>query len=151
MPLNGASIARASALWGFLPAAASPSARHSLNALGQFVFRASYRDPATKVYYAGIFRGSGLSVNELLLSQTEPVAELPPGLYDVDGSRFGIDDSGTAYYAVTVPGQTRPRSNKYSGGDPSKKPEPGSRERVWVGGYTRADGTKVAGHYRATA
>jgi len=53
--------------------------------------------------------------------------------------------------SVTVPGQTRPRSNKYSGGDPSKKPEPGSRERVWVGGYTRADGTKVAGHYRATA
>ena len=52
--------------------------------------------------------------------------------------------------SVTVPGKTRPRSNKYSGGDPGKKPEPGSRERVWVGGYTRADGTKVAGHYRAT-
>ena len=33
-------------------------------------------------------------MNELLLSQTEPVAELPPGLYDVDGSRFGIDDNG---------------------------------------------------------
>ena len=50
---------------------------------------------------------------------------------------------------VTVPGKSRPRSNKYSGGDAGKRPAPGSRERVWVGGYTRADGTQVKGHYRA--
>jgi hypothetical protein len=53
--------------------------------------------------------------------------------------------------SVTVPGKSRPRSNKYSGGDSGKKPAPGSREKVWVGGYTRADGSKVKGHYRATA
>ena len=52
--------------------------------------------------------------------------------------------------SVTVPGKSRPRSNKYSGGDSSKKPAPGSRERVWVGGYRRADGSKVSGYYRAT-
>jgi hypothetical protein len=52
--------------------------------------------------------------------------------------------------SVTVKGQSRPRSNKYSGGDSSEKPAPGSRERVWVGGYTRADGSKVSGYYRAT-
>jgi len=43
----------------------------------------------------------------------------------------------------------RPRSNKYSKSDTSKKRGPGSRTRVWVGGYTRADGSKVHGHYRA--
>jgi hypothetical protein len=53
--------------------------------------------------------------------------------------------------SVTVPGKSRPRSNKYSGGDTKKAPPPGSREKVWVGGYTRADGSKVKGHYRATA
>lgn len=53
--------------------------------------------------------------------------------------------------SVSTPGKTRPRSNKYSGGDSGKKPAPGTRERVWVGGYTRADGTKVNGYYRATA
>jgi hypothetical protein len=52
--------------------------------------------------------------------------------------------------SVSQPGKSRPRSNKYSGGDKSKRPAPGSRERVWVGGYTRADGSKVAGYYRAT-
>jgi hypothetical protein len=40
----------------------------------------------------------------------------------------------------------RAKSNKYSGGDSSRKPDPGIRERVWVGGYTLQDGTKVAGH-----
>ncbi len=53
--------------------------------------------------------------------------------------------------SVTVPGKDRPRSNKYSGGDADAKPAPGSRVRVWVGGYTKADGTKIEGHYRATA
>jgi len=52
--------------------------------------------------------------------------------------------------SVRVEGKSRPRSNKYSGGDSSRKPEPGTRERVWVGGYTKKDGTKVAGYYRAT-
>ena len=52
--------------------------------------------------------------------------------------------------SVSAAGKSRPRSNKYSGGDPGKKPAPGSRKQVWVGGYTRADGTKVGGHYRAT-
>jgi hypothetical protein len=42
------------------------------------------------------------------------------------------------------------RSNKYSGGDSHKRPAPGSRDRLWVGGYTRADGSKVKGHYRAS-
>lgn len=44
----------------------------------------------------------------------------------------------------------RSSSNKYSGGDTTRRPAPGSRSRVWVGGYTRSDGTKVSGHYRAT-
>ncbi|QEG26101.1 hypothetical protein GobsT_08360 [Gemmata obscuriglobus] len=53
--------------------------------------------------------------------------------------------------SVSVPGKSRPRSNKYSGGDADQRPAPGARQQVWVGGYTRADGTKVEGHYRATA
>jgi hypothetical protein len=52
--------------------------------------------------------------------------------------------------SVTVSGKERPRSNKYSKSDKDKKPAPGSRERVWVGGYVREDGTKVNGHYRST-
>jgi hypothetical protein len=53
--------------------------------------------------------------------------------------------------SVKVAGKTKPRSNKYSGGDSGKKPSPGSRQQVWVGGYTRTDGTKIKGYYRATA
>ena len=41
----------------------------------------------------------------------------------------------------------RPRSNKYSRSDSSKQPE-ADRSRVWVGGYERADGTRVSGYYR---
>ena len=52
---------------------------------------------------------------------------------------------------VHVKGRSRPRSNKYSGSDRSRKPLPHSRTRVWVGGYVRSDGTKVSGHYRSTA
>ena len=52
--------------------------------------------------------------------------------------------------SVSVRGKSRPRTNKYSGGDTSKRPAAGSRDRVWVGGYTRADGSKVSGYYRAT-
>ena len=47
--------------------------------------------------------------------------------------------------------RSRPRSNKYSKSDTSRKREAGSRARVWVGGYTRADGSKVHGHYRGTS
>jgi len=45
----------------------------------------------------------------------------------------------------------RARSNKYSKSDTSRRPEPGTRSRVWVGGYTRNDGTRVEGHYRNIA
>ena len=51
--------------------------------------------------------------------------------------------------SVSHASRSRPRSNKYSGGD-SKRSSPSSRDRVWVGGYTRADGSKVKGHYRGT-
>ena len=44
--------------------------------------------------------------------------------------------------SVTTRGKSRPRSNKYSGGDSGKRPAPGSRDRVWVGGYTRATGAR---------
>lgn len=45
---------------------------------------------------------------------------------------------------------TRSRSNKYSASDADRKPDPGSRERIWVGGYTRANGSQVEGYYRST-
>ena len=53
--------------------------------------------------------------------------------------------------SVSTRGAARPRSNKYSKSDTTTRPEAGSRSRVWVGGYTREDGTRVAGHYRASA
>lgn len=42
------------------------------------------------------------------------------------------------------------KSNKYSGSDSThdRRPAPHRRSRVWIGGYTRADGTRVKGHYR---
>jgi hypothetical protein len=52
--------------------------------------------------------------------------------------------------SVTTKGKARPRSNKYSGGDSKPAPAAGSRSRIWVGGYTKADGTKVNGYYRST-
>lgn len=45
-------------------------------------------------------------------------------------------------------GQARPKSNKYAKADTDQKPQAGARSRVWVGGYTRADGVKVEGYYR---
>lgn len=39
------------------------------------------------------------------------------------------------------------RSNKYSGGDSSKKPKPGTRQKAWVGGHKR-NGKPVKGHFR---
>ena len=52
--------------------------------------------------------------------------------------------------SVSMAGKSKPRSNKYSRSDSSKKPASGSRDQVWVGGYTRADGTRIKGHYRCT-
>jgi hypothetical protein len=52
--------------------------------------------------------------------------------------------------SVNKASASRPRSNKYSGGDSGTKPGKGDRSRVWVGGYTKQDGTKVEGYYRST-
>jgi len=52
--------------------------------------------------------------------------------------------------SVTVPGRERPRSNKYSHSDQSRRPAPHTRKQVWVAAYTRSDGRHVEGHYRAT-
>jgi hypothetical protein len=52
--------------------------------------------------------------------------------------------------SVSVRGRNRPRSNKYSHLDQSKRPRAGERSRIWVGGYVRSDGQKVAGYYRST-
>jgi len=44
----------------------------------------------------------------------------------------------------------RTTGRKYSGGDAqSSPPSAGSREKVWVSGYTRADGKKIEGYFRA--
>jgi hypothetical protein len=53
--------------------------------------------------------------------------------------------------SVTAKGKSRPRSNKYAGSDQDTRPAAHTRGRVWVGGYTREDGTKVHGYYRSTA
>jgi hypothetical protein len=52
--------------------------------------------------------------------------------------------------SVNTASKPRPRTNKYSKSDSKKKPGSGSRDRVWVGGYRRADGSKVSGYYRDT-
>jgi hypothetical protein len=52
--------------------------------------------------------------------------------------------------SVTSRDARRPRSNKYSASD-GPRPQPGSRSRIWVGGYKRGDGTKVGGYYRSVA
>ena len=49
--------------------------------------------------------------------------------------------------SVTSKNKSRPKSNKYSKSDTSKRPEAGSTARYWRAGYTRKDGTKVKGHY----
>lgn len=41
--------------------------------------------------------------------------------------------------------KSRSQSNKYSGSDKSKREA--IAEQYWRAGYTRADGTKVKGHY----
>jgi hypothetical protein len=50
--------------------------------------------------------------------------------------------------SVNRKGADRPRSNKYSKSDADERPEAGERDRAWVGGYTRSNGTEVRGHYR---
>jgi hypothetical protein len=47
-------------------------------------------------------------------------------------------------------GADRSRSNKFSKSDSKPAPPARTRGRVWVGGYRKADGTKVAGYYRST-
>lgn len=44
---------------------------------------------------------------------------------------------------------SRSKSNKYrpAPADTSKRPASGTGQRYWRAGYTRADGTKVKGHY----
>jgi hypothetical protein len=49
--------------------------------------------------------------------------------------------------SVSKKNTTRPKSNKYSKSDTSKRPQSGSAGRYWRAGYTRKDGTKVKGHY----
>lgn len=53
--------------------------------------------------------------------------------------------------SVNRSGRSRADSNKYSRGDESRRSRRGDRTRVWVGGYTRRDGTRVEGHYRNVA
>ena len=47
--------------------------------------------------------------------------------------------------SVTKTNKSRPKSNKYSASDKSKRED--NTEQYWRAGYTRADGTKVKGHY----
>lgn len=49
--------------------------------------------------------------------------------------------------SVSKKNQSRPKSNKYSKSDTTKRPAAGSTERYWRAGYTRKDGTRVKGHY----
>ncbi len=44
--------------------------------------------------------------------------------------------------------EERTTGRKYSGGDTDTKPAPGERDKVWVSGYTRAGGKKIAGYWR---
>jgi hypothetical protein len=47
--------------------------------------------------------------------------------------------------SVNKKDRSRPKSNKYSASDKSKRED--NAEQYWRAGYTRADGTKVKGHY----
>jgi hypothetical protein len=47
--------------------------------------------------------------------------------------------------SVDKKNKSRPKSNKYSASDKSRREE--NAEQYWRAGYTRADGTKVKGHY----
>lgn len=47
--------------------------------------------------------------------------------------------------SVNKQGRSKPKTNKYSASDKSKRDD--NVEQYWRAGYTRADGTKVKGHY----
>jgi hypothetical protein len=47
--------------------------------------------------------------------------------------------------SVNKNNKSRPKSNKYSTNDKSKRKD--NAEQYWRAGYTRSDGTKVKGHY----
>ena len=47
--------------------------------------------------------------------------------------------------SVNKKSKSRPKSNKYSAADQSKRKD--NSEQYWRAGYTRSDGTKVKGHY----
>jgi hypothetical protein len=47
--------------------------------------------------------------------------------------------------SVNKKSKSRPKSNKYSASDRSKRQD--NSEQYWRAGYTRSDGTKVKGHY----
>lgn len=50
--------------------------------------------------------------------------------------------------SVSLPGKSRPRSNKYRPkADSTKRPPAGTRKNFWRGGFEKKDGTKVRGHY----
>ena len=42
----------------------------------------------------------------------------------------------------------RTTGRKYSKNDSKPEPAAGDRSKFWVSGYTRRDGTKVAGYYK---
>ena len=42
----------------------------------------------------------------------------------------------------------RSHSHKFSRSDTTRRPAPRSRKLVWVGAYIRANGARIAGHYR---
>jgi len=47
--------------------------------------------------------------------------------------------------SVNKNNRSRPKSNKYSTSDERRRED--NAEQYWRAGYTRADGTKVKGHY----
>ena len=47
--------------------------------------------------------------------------------------------------SVDKKNKSRPKSNKYSSSDRSKRED--HAEQYWRAGYTRKDGTRVQGHY----
>lgn len=47
--------------------------------------------------------------------------------------------------SVNKNNKSRPKSNKYSASDKGRRGD--NAEQYWRAGYTRADGTKVKGHY----
>lgn len=80
--------------------------RHSINRYGQYLFRAGFRDPGTRQFVTGIFRGSVFGIDEVLVSTLDPLPDVPAGNFDIDWASFGINDQVVAYYRVNVPGKS---------------------------------------------